>query len=69
MPAWLATAQPFDAADKRPRLALIVAGADDDMDRAIAILPAAVTLALDPYARRLPDVDRAGARQGAMKCC
>lgn len=54
-PAWKRYAQPFDTADRRPRLALIVAGADDDMNRAMDLLPRAVTLALDPYARRLPD--------------
>lgn len=54
-PAWKVYAQPFDSADRRPRLALIVAGADDDMNRAMEMLPRAVTLALDPYARRLPD--------------
>jgi hypothetical protein len=57
MPAtpWRAYAQPFDRNDPRPRLAMVVAGTDDNMDRAIDTLPAAVTLALDPYARRLPD--------------
>jgi hypothetical protein len=52
---WRAYAQPFDRGDKRPRLAIVVAGTDDNMDRAIDTLPPAVTLALDPYARRLPD--------------
>ncbi len=52
--AWRVYAQHFDATDSRPRIALIVAGIDDDMEAAIATLPPAVTLALDPYARRLP---------------
>lgn len=51
--AWRVYAQHFDTTDARPRIALIVAGVDDDMDAAIATLPAGVTLALDPYARRL----------------
>ncbi len=54
-PAWRLYAQHFDAADTRPRIALIVAGTDDYMDAAIEALPPAVTLALDPYARRLPE--------------
>jgi len=54
-PAWKLYAQKFDTADRRPRLALIVAGADDDMNHAMDLLPREVTLALDPYARRLPD--------------
>jgi uncharacterized protein len=54
--AWRVYAQPFDRRDKRPRLALIVAGTDDTMDVALASsLPAGVTLALDPYARHLAD--------------
>jgi hypothetical protein len=54
--AWHVYAQPFDRRDKRPRLALIVAGTDDSMDIALASsLPAGVTLALDPYARHLAD--------------
>ncbi len=52
--AWRAYAQGFDAADTRPRIALVVAGVDDEMEAAIMTLPPAVTLALDPYARRLP---------------
>lgn len=52
--AWRTYAQHFDATDPRPRIGLIVAGVDDEMEAAIATLPPAVTLALDPYARRLP---------------
>jgi uncharacterized protein len=46
--------QPFDKADKRPRIALVVTEAEDQTAAAIQLLPAAVTLALDPYARKLP---------------
>lgn len=54
--AWRVYAQPFDRRDKRPRLALIVAGTDDSMDVVLAsALPAGVTLALDPYTRHLAD--------------
>jgi uncharacterized protein len=52
---WRLYAQPFDLNDERPRIALVVAGVDDDMEAEIQNLPAAVTLALDPYARRLPE--------------
>ena len=52
---WRTYAQPFDASDKRPRIALIVAGTDDDMAWPIDNFPPQVTLALDPYARRLPE--------------
>lgn len=54
-PPWQRYAQKFDPLDKRPRIALVIAGADDNMDVAIDTLPAPVTLAFDPYARRLPD--------------
>lgn len=61
--AWRVYAQHFDATDARPRIALIVAGVDDEMESAIASLPAPVTLALDPYARRLPEwIDLARSR-------
>lgn len=47
-------AQPFDKADKRPRIALVVTEAEDLTAAAIQLLPGAITLALDPYARKLP---------------
>jgi len=54
---WQAYARSFDAADKRPRVALVVAGLGLDADAtraAIAQLPAAVTLGFSPYTRDLP---------------
>jgi polysaccharide deacetylase 2 family uncharacterized protein YibQ len=58
--AWRLYGHHMDTADTRPHIALIVAGDDDNMDGALATLPAAVTLALDPYARRLPEwIERA----------
>jgi hypothetical protein len=53
--AWRVYAATFDRDDKRPRIALVVAGAGDGMAGAIDNLPAGVTLALDPYDRRLPE--------------
>ena len=47
-------ARPFDAADKRPRVALLVAGfglSDADSRAAIASLPPAVSLGVSPYSR------------------
>src|SRR5579863_161030 len=55
---WKVYARPFDGADRRPRLALVITGLGLDhalsqaaMDR----LPGAVTLAFDPYADGLKD--------------
>jgi uncharacterized protein len=51
---WRRFARPFDLNDPRPLISVVVAGADDNMESAIESLPPAVTVALDPYARRLP---------------
>jgi polysaccharide deacetylase 2 family uncharacterized protein YibQ len=58
-----AFARPFDKADKRPRVALILSNETDhsapQMTAAVT-LPGAVTLAMTPYTRSLPEwVDRA----------
>jgi len=53
---WRAYARPFDRSDTRPRVAVIIAGlgpAGAATQSAIDSLPGAVTLAFDPYARRL----------------
>jgi len=55
---WQAYARPFDAGDKRPRIALIITGLG--LDRALSQaatdrLPAAVTLGFDPYADNVKD--------------
>jgi polysaccharide deacetylase 2 family uncharacterized protein YibQ len=55
--AWQVYAAPFDAADRHPRIAVIIAGlgrADLDTQSAIDKLPPSVTLAFDPYASDLP---------------
>jgi len=55
---WRVYARPFDRADKRPRIAVIVSGLGPSgaaTETAINDLPGAVTLAFDPYARRLPE--------------
>ncbi|MDB5406634.1 MAG: divergent polysaccharide deacetylase family protein [Rhodospirillales bacterium] len=56
--AWQVYAAPFDAADRHPRIAVIIAGlgrAGLDTQSAIDKLPPSVTLAFDPYAPDLPD--------------
>jgi uncharacterized protein len=55
--SWQAYAAPFDATDRRPRVAVIVTGlgrAAPDTQSAIDKLPPAVTLAFDPYSPDLP---------------
>lgn len=54
---WQVYARPFDAADKRPRVALVIAGLglDAAASRAAIALPAAVTLGFSPYAHELPN--------------
>jgi polysaccharide deacetylase 2 family uncharacterized protein YibQ len=55
--AWQVYARPFDAADRHPRIAVIIAGlgrAAADTQSAIDKLPPAVTLAFDPYSADLP---------------
>ncbi|HEV2677840.1 MAG TPA: divergent polysaccharide deacetylase family protein [Aliidongia sp.] len=53
---WQVYARPFDLADKRPRVALIISSlgmSATQTDAAINHLPAGVTLAYHPYARKL----------------
>lgn len=53
---WQVYARPFDLNDKRPRVALIISNlgiSATQSDAAINHLPAAVTLAYQPYSRRL----------------
>lgn len=55
--SWQVYAGPFDAADQRPRIAIVIAGlgrAAADTQSAIDKLPPAVTLAFDPYSADLP---------------
>ena len=54
--AWQVYARPFDTADKRPRVAILLAGlgtSDAATEAAIQGLPGAVTLAFWPYSERL----------------
>jgi hypothetical protein len=55
---WQVYARRFDAADKRPRVALVITGLGLDTEAsraAIAKLPGAVTLGFSPYAHELPN--------------
>jgi polysaccharide deacetylase 2 family uncharacterized protein YibQ len=55
--SWQVYAAPFDASDRHPRVAIIIAGlgrAAADTQGAIDQLPPAVTLAFDPYSPDLP---------------
>lgn len=61
---WIAYGRPFDRADKRPRVAIVITGLgpSGDATQAAIDLPGAVTLAFNPYAKRLGEwVDRARA--------
>jgi uncharacterized protein len=54
--SWRVYARPFDRADPRPRVALLVTGLGPSgaaTEESINELPGAVTLAFDPYTRRL----------------
>jgi len=56
--AWRAYGRPFDRADKRPRIAIVITGLGPSgaaTETAIDDLPGAVTLAFDPYTRRLDE--------------
>ena len=61
--AWQVYARPFNLADKRPRVALVIGGLGLDKDLTVAAidrLPGPVTLAFSPYARDLQQwIDRA----------
>jgi uncharacterized protein len=53
---WRVYGRPFDHTDKRPRVAIVITGLGPSgvaTDLAINELPAGVTLAFDPYTRRL----------------
>lgn len=62
---WRVYARPFDRADKRPRIAIIITGlglSGATTEASIDELPGAATLAFDPYAQQLPAwIDRARA--------
>ncbi|WP_144186259.1 divergent polysaccharide deacetylase family protein [Elioraea rosea] len=56
--AWRTYARPFDQADRRPRIGLLVAGlgiSQSATEQAIERLPGAVTLAFSPYGLRLAE--------------
>lgn len=55
---WRVYARPFDRGDKRPRIAIVVSGLGSSgaaTETSINELPGAITLAFDPYSRRLPE--------------
>jgi uncharacterized protein len=55
---WRVYARPFDAADTRPRLAILIAGlglSAAPTTTAIATLPGAISLSFDSYAKDLPN--------------
>jgi polysaccharide deacetylase 2 family uncharacterized protein YibQ len=62
---WRVYARPFDRADKRPRIAIVITGLGPSgaaAETAVNELPGAVTLAFEPYTRRLGEwIDRARA--------
>jgi len=67
LPAWRAFARPFDAGDKRPRIAILVTDlghSEGATEAAITELPGAVTLAFNPYARNLDVRIREAREQG-----
>ncbi|MFN3460096.1 MAG: divergent polysaccharide deacetylase family protein, partial [Oceanibaculum sp.] len=56
--AWRAYAHPFDPAEQRPRIAIVINGlglSGAATEAAIQDLPSQVTLAFTPYAARLPE--------------
>jgi hypothetical protein len=62
---WRVYGRPFDRADKRPRIAIILTGLGPSgaaTETSINELPGAITLAFDPYTKRLGEwIDRARA--------
>lgn len=62
---WRVYGRPFDRADPRPRLAIVITGlglSGAATEAAIDELPGAITLAFDPYSKRLGEwIDRARA--------
>jgi uncharacterized protein len=66
VPAWQRHQQPFDANDRRPRIALIIGelGMQQALvERALA-LPGPITLMFDPYSDNLPDLIARARRAG-----
>lgn len=64
---WQAYAYPYPAADKKPRMAVIVGGlgmSREATEGAIRFLPGAVTLAFDPYGAGLADWAGLARQQG-----
>lgn len=64
---WQVYSRPFDRADKRPRIAVVITGMGLDGDlttQAIERLPPAVTLSFDPYARQLAQQTNAARQAG-----
>jgi hypothetical protein len=56
--AWRTYARPFDQADRRPRIGILVAGlgiSESATEQVIQRLPGAVTLAFSPYGLRLAE--------------
>jgi polysaccharide deacetylase 2 family uncharacterized protein YibQ len=56
--AWQVYARPFDRADQRPRIAIVLGGlgqASAETQAALDKLPGGVTLVFNPYTRNLPD--------------
>jgi len=56
LPPWRRNAQPFDARDPRPRIAIVFTGlglSSAATEAAIKTLPGAISLAFTPYSRRL----------------
>lgn len=56
--AWRTYARPFDQADRRPRIGILVAGlgiSESATEAAIGRLPGAMTLAFSPYGLRLAE--------------
>ena len=62
---WRAYGRPFDRADKRPRIAIVITGLGPSgaaTETAVNELPGAITLAFDPYTKRLDEwINRARA--------
>ncbi len=67
-PPWIRYAFPFDANDRRPRIAIVISElglSSAATDVAIQQMPGPVTLAFSPYAEESGAVDQPGAGRGA----